>query len=77
MLELFQENPWLLIPSLALLIPIFGVMFGTITSYLTAVRKAELETALKQDMLQRGMSADEIKTVIEATGGKRRLGCKS
>jgi hypothetical protein len=30
------------------------------------IRKAEIEAALKQDMLTRGMTADEIRTVIEA-----------
>jgi hypothetical protein len=30
------------------------------------IRKAEVEAALKQDMLNRGMTADEIRTVIEA-----------
>ncbi len=31
------------------------------------IRKSEIAAALKQDMLNRGMSAEEIKTVIEAT----------
>jgi hypothetical protein len=30
------------------------------------IRKAEIEAVLKQDMLNRGMTADEIRTVIEA-----------
>ncbi len=30
------------------------------------IRKSEIAAALKQDMLNRGMSAEEIKTVIEA-----------
>lgn len=34
-----------------------------------SVRKAELEASLKQEMIQRGMSADEIKQVIEASAG--------
>jgi hypothetical protein len=67
MLELFREYPWLVIVTLALLIPIVGIVFGTVTSYLARVRQAELEASLKQDMLQRGMSAEEIRTVIEAT----------
>lgn len=67
MFELFRENPWLLIVALGLLIPILGVIFGTTTNYLTRVRQAELETSLKHEMLQRGMSAEEIKMVIEAT----------
>lgn len=67
MLEIFRDNPWLIVVVLALLIPILGVIFGTITRHLTTVRLAEIEANLKQEMLQRGMSADEIKTVIEAT----------
>ena len=73
MLELLQENPWLIVVCLALLIPILGIIFGTVTGYLTRVRKAEIEASLKMEMLQRGMSAEEIKTVIEATPRK---GCK-
>jgi hypothetical protein len=34
------------------------------------IRLAEIAAALKRDMLNRGMSADEIRTVIEA-GSKR------
>ena len=67
MLELLKDNPWLIVVTMALLIPILGIIFGTITRHLTAVRLAELEASLKQDMLQRGLSAEEIKTVIEAT----------
>ncbi|HZU39182.1 MAG TPA: hypothetical protein VFA18_24865, partial [Gemmataceae bacterium] len=55
-----------------LLIPILGIVFGTVTSYLTAVRRAELEASLKHEMLQRGMSAEEIKTVIEASPHRKR-----
>ena len=76
MLELLREHPWLVVGSLALLIPIFGVVFGTVTGYLTRVRLAEMETRLKQDMLQRGMSAEEIRTVIEATAQRPRKHCK-
>jgi hypothetical protein len=77
MVELLKEEPWLIVPCLALLIPIFGVVFGTITNYLSTVRRAEIEAALKQDMLQRGMSAEEIKTVIEATSSSKGKDCKS
>jgi hypothetical protein len=70
MLELLQENPWLLVVCLALLIPILGIIFGTVTTHLTRVRKAEIDASLKMEMLQRGMSAAEIKMVIEATPGK-------
>jgi hypothetical protein len=30
------------------------------------IRQAEIQAALKQDMLERGMSAEEIKLVLEA-----------
>jgi hypothetical protein len=75
-LELFRESPWVLIVSLALLIPIFGIVFGTITHHMTSVRLAELEASLKQDMLQRGMSAEDIKMVIEATRQRKSKHCK-
>lgn len=66
MLGLLTENPWLIIVCLALLIPILGIIFGTVTGYLARVRKAEIDASLKMEMLQRGMSAEEIKMVIEA-----------
>jgi hypothetical protein len=66
MLELFSENPGIIVACMALLIPILGIIFGTVTGYLTRVRKAEIEASLKMEMLQRGMSAEEIKMVIEA-----------
>ncbi len=37
-------------------------------------RQAELDAALKQEMLQRGMSADDIRTVLEASSPQRRRG---
>lgn len=75
MYELLNENPWLIIPSLALLIPIVAIVFSTVTGYLVKVRRAELEASLKQDMLQRGMSAEEIRTVIEASTYGKSKGC--
>ncbi len=72
MVEVLRQQPWLIVVCLGMLIPILGIVFGTITNYLTAVRRAELEANLKQDMLQRGMSAEEIRTVIEATSRRRR-----
>ena len=78
MLEIIRENPWLIIPCLALLIPILGIIFGSTTKAWSSVRRAEMDAALKQDMLQRGMSADEIRTVLEASSqgrsGKQRCG---
>jgi hypothetical protein len=75
MLEVFSQSPWLIIVCLSLLIPIFGIIFGTTTNYLSRVRQAEIEASLKHDMLQRGMSAEEIKMVIEATPRRRGKKC--
>jgi hypothetical protein len=75
MLELLSHYPWLIVVCLGLLIPIFGIVFGTTTNYLARIRQAELEASLKQDMLQRGMSAEEIRTVIEATSRRKGRTC--
>jgi hypothetical protein len=55
--------PWLFVVCLALLIPIVGIVFN----YLARVREAELEANLKRDMLERGMTAEEIRMVIDTT----------
>jgi hypothetical protein len=70
MVDLLRQEPWLIVVCLALLIPILGIIFGTVTNHLTRVRKAEIEASLKMEMLQRGMSAEEIKMVVEATPRK-------
>lgn len=72
MLDLARENPWLIVVCLALFVPTLGIIFGTVTGHLTRVRKAEIEASLKMEMLQRGMSAEEIKMVVEAMPGKNR-----
>ena len=56
----------LLVPLVAL---VGGLLLGGISIVAGAwlkIRRAELTAELKQDMLNRGMSADEIRTVIEA-----------
>ena len=67
MLELFQREPWLIVVCMALLIPILGIVFGTVTNHRVQIRKAELHAGLIQEMLQRGMSAEEIRTILEAS----------
>ena len=64
MLELLKNaNPvffvfgWLTITTVA----------SSVAYYWHKVRKAELEASLKQEMIQRGMSADEIVRVIQAS----------
>ena len=73
--EILRHNPWLIVVGLAFLVPITGIVCGTISNYLMRVRQAELEANLKQEMLQRGMSAEEIRTIIEATGRRKGKTC--
>ena len=47
-----------------------------ISHYWYKLRRAEMDAALKQDMLQRGMSAEEIKTVLEASSHGEAKGCR-
>jgi hypothetical protein len=64
------------------LIPLTAIVVGCLTGIICKisdnwrkVRVSEMEFALKQDMLQRGMSADEIDRVLAAnSSGKRRSG---
>jgi hypothetical protein len=67
MQELLVDNPWLAVVGLAMLVPLTAIVFGTITGYLIKTRQAELDAALKQEMLQRGMSAEEIQMVLAAS----------
>jgi hypothetical protein len=51
--------------SAVVLIAVPGIMFGT----WAAVAKARADAALKRQMVDRGMSADEIVRVVTACGG--------
>jgi hypothetical protein len=77
MYDLLMRNPWLLVIALGILVPITGIVFGTVTTYLQKVRQAELDASLKHAMLERGMSAEEIKMVLEASAARRpgKRGC--
>ena len=39
---------------------------GIVANHLLKIRESDNSTRLKQDMLDRGMSAEEVKTVLEA-----------
>jgi hypothetical protein len=59
---------------IVLFVAVGGVLFFlalVIGNYWRDIRLAELEANLKQDMLDRGMTADEIKTIIEAKPPKK------
>ena len=61
---------------------VWGILLLTVAVPVIAhqwykVRKAELDASLKHDMLQRGMSAEEIAQVLEAParrGSRRECG---
>jgi hypothetical protein len=63
-------NGWGLILMTAvgggLVVLLVSAVTGIVTHHLLEVRESDNSTQLKQDMLDRGMSADEIKTVLEA-----------
>ena len=68
MLDLITREPWLIPVTIGLLIPIAGIALGFVKA-----RQAELEVSLKLEMLQRGMSADEIVRVLQAGSGRDSL----
>jgi hypothetical protein len=59
-------NPFVFV--LGILVITVGV--PTVGHYWCKNRKNELDTALKQDMIERGMSAEDIKIVLEASSQK-------
>lgn len=63
---------------IALVAILGGVIFlvsATIAESWRKVRHSEIEAALKQDMLNRGMSAADIEQVIKASGKKLSKKC--
>jgi len=57
-----------------------GLLCGIIAivgGFWLQIRKAEIGAALKQDMLNRGMSADDIRTVLDGGAGRSQNGNRS
>jgi hypothetical protein len=71
--ELLSANPWLFLATLTavVIVACVGIVFGI--DYLRKARQAELDAILKQLMLERGMSAADIKTVLEASSSAEEL----
>jgi hypothetical protein len=69
--ELFDFNPNLRFPLIVVVVGcLTGVIITLVTAVISAVSKANqqrIEADLKREMLDRGMSADEVAKVIEAT----------
>lgn len=69
MLQLISDHPWLLVCMLVAGVIVACVAIAVITDYLRKSHQSEIDAMLKQDMLNRGMSAADIRTVLEASAG--------
>jgi hypothetical protein len=68
MLDLLQTHPWLIVLFLIAAVVIACVAIVFVTDYNRRTHQAEIDAMLKRDMLARGLSAADIKTVLEASG---------
>jgi hypothetical protein len=66
MWELFARDPKALILLVGILCGTLIAIVAIIAYHWGAVRQAESETSLKQDMLQRGLSVDDMERVLKA-----------
>lgn len=66
MAEVFLHHPWLLACLLVAAVIVSCVALVFITEYLAKTRQSDNDAALKQDMLNRGLTAADIRTVLEA-----------
>ena len=70
MLEIFSANPWLVAVAEIALVPLIATVVGIVCISVNVCRRkiclARFDFELKRDMLQRGLSAEEIRIVIEA-----------
>jgi hypothetical protein len=69
-LEILSENPWLVAVAEVAFVPLVCVVVGIVCISFNVCRRkirlAQFDFELKRDMIQSGMSAEEIRTVIEA-----------
>ena len=65
----------LVIPIVAIVGLFVTVSIGVVAHYVYLIQRLTAENALKQDMLLRGYSAEEIAQVISARGGARWNSC--
>ena len=63
---LSRMNPGDLVPLVAIIGGVLCGIIGILAAAWQKVRRAEILAALKQDMLNRGMSSDQIRTVLDA-----------
>lgn len=68
MLESMLTKPELIVFVVGGIIGVVAIVAG----YWSKVRRIEVEAGLKQDMIERGMSAEEIERVIRASAPSSR-----
>ncbi len=66
MTQLFVDNPWLALCGMIGVVIVASAMVALITDYLRKSHQADMDAWLKHEMLERGLSAEEIKTILEA-----------
>lgn len=67
MLEMFGKHPEYLIPMLLFLCGTLVAVIAIVVHNWRRVRQTELDASLKQDMLNRGLSVDDIERVLRAS----------
>jgi hypothetical protein len=68
--------------ALCIVLILFGATalvfaIGIISHTVQSIHHSRLESTLKRELLDRGLSVDEIAKVIAATGSVKRIGCRS
>jgi hypothetical protein len=66
MVQTFADNPWLILCALIAGVIVICAAIALITDHIRRSQQAEIDATLKQGMIERGMSAADIKTVLEA-----------
>jgi hypothetical protein len=66
-----------LIVGLGVAMAMVAALVATVSGHWAKVRRAEYAAALKQAMIDRGMSAEDIRTVFEAGSKKSRCDSSS
>lgn len=65
--EVLTAHPWLVVCMLVAFVIVACVAIVFVTEHLRKSRQAEIDATLKQQMLEAGMSAADIRTVLEAS----------
>ena len=65
--QVFVDNPWLVVCLLAAVVIVACTAIVFITDHFRKSHQAEIDATLKQEMIHRGMTAADIKTVLEAS----------